>query len=71
MPTQRQIYLRIFLTILIGMGAAMGMGYVPCVGESVDQVLGSTYEIEVAGTRVRAEASLKPFYDPKSERVKV
>jgi len=23
------------------------------------------------GTRVRAEASLKPMYDPKSERVKV
>jgi 4-methylaminobutanoate oxidase (formaldehyde-forming) len=53
------------------LGAAMGMGYVPCPGQSVPDVLGSTYEIEVAGRRIRAEASLKPFYDPKSERVKV
>ena len=27
-------------------------------------------EIEVAGTRVGAQASIKPMYDPKSERVK-
>ncbi len=53
------------------LGGAIGMGYVPCKGESVADVLASTYEIEVAGTRVRAEASLKPMYDPKSERVKV
>lgn len=53
------------------LGAAIGMGYVPCPGESPAQVLASTYEIDVAGTRVPADASLKPFYDPKSERVKV
>ncbi|MEO0503617.1 MAG: glycine cleavage T C-terminal barrel domain-containing protein, partial [Pseudomonadota bacterium] len=53
------------------LGAAVGMGYVPCKGEAVADVLGSTYEIDVAGTRVVAEASLKPLYDPKSERVKV
>ena len=52
------------------LGAAIGMGYVPCKGETADEVLGSTYEIDVAGTRVRAEASLRPMYDPKSERVK-
>ncbi|MEL6689198.1 MAG: FAD-dependent oxidoreductase [Pseudomonadota bacterium] len=52
-------------------GAAMGMGYVPCEGESAKDVLASTYEIDVMGTRVKAEASLKPFYDPTSERVKV
>ena len=51
-------------------GAAMGMGYVPCKGESAAEVLASTYEIDVAGTRVTAEVSLKPMYDPKSERVK-
>ena len=51
-------------------GAAMGMGYVPCKGETVAEVLASTYEIDVMGTRIKAEASLKPFYDPKSERVK-
>jgi 4-methylaminobutanoate oxidase (formaldehyde-forming) len=53
------------------MGAAMGMGYVPCHGEALSDVLASTYEIDVAGTRVKAEVSSKPFYDPKSERVKV
>ncbi len=53
------------------LGGAMGLGYVPCKGESVQEVLASSYEIEVAGTRVAATASLKPMYDPKSERVKV
>ncbi len=53
------------------LGAAVGMGYVPCPGETAADVLASTYEIDVMGTRVAAEASLKPFYDPKSERVKV
>ncbi|KIN75257.1 Glycine cleavage T-protein (Aminomethyl transferase) [Sulfitobacter noctilucae] len=53
------------------LGGAVGMGYVSCKGESVAQVLASSYEIDVAGTRVRAEASIKPLYDPTSERVKV
>jgi len=53
------------------LGGAMGLGYVPCKGESVQEILASSYEIEVAGTRVAATASLKPMYDPKSERVKV
>ncbi|MEO1732132.1 MAG: FAD-dependent oxidoreductase [Pseudomonadota bacterium] len=52
------------------LGGAMGLGYVPCKGESASDVLASTYEIDVAGTRFMAEASLKPMYDPKSERVK-
>ncbi|MBY6141650.1 FAD-dependent oxidoreductase [Leisingera daeponensis] len=52
------------------LGAAIGMGYVPCEGESAADVLGSAYEIDVCGVKVRAEASLKPMYDPKSERVK-
>ena len=53
------------------LGGAIGMGYVPCKGESVDDMLSSTYEIEIAGNRVVAEASIRPMYDPKSERVKV
>jgi len=53
------------------LGGAIGMGYIPCAGETADEVLGSTYEIDVMGRRYRAEASLKPMYDPKSERVKV
>ena len=52
------------------LGGAIGMGYVPCKGESVAELLASTFEIDVMGTRVKAEASLKPMYDPKSERVK-
>jgi 4-methylaminobutanoate oxidase (formaldehyde-forming) len=53
------------------LGAAIGLGYVPCAGQTAADVLASDYEIDVAGTRVRAEASLRPMYDPKSERVKV
>ncbi|MEP3920190.1 FAD-dependent oxidoreductase [Ascidiaceihabitans sp.] len=53
------------------LGAAIGMGYVPCKGESVAQLLDSTFEIDIMGVKVKAEAQLKPFYDPKSERVKV
>ena len=52
------------------LGGAIGLGYVPCEGESEADVLGSTYEIEIAGTRVPATASLAPMYDPKSERVR-
>ena len=52
------------------LGGAMGMGYVPCVGENAAQVLASTYEIDVMGVRVRAEAALRPMYDPKGERVR-
>ncbi|MEM9575435.1 MAG: FAD-dependent oxidoreductase [Pseudomonadota bacterium] len=52
------------------LGAAMGLGYVPCKGETAAEVLASRYEIDVAGTRVAAEVSLKPMYDPGAERVK-
>ena len=53
------------------LGGAIGLGYVPCRGEKPAEVLASNYEIEIAGTRVQAEASLKPMYDPKSERTKL
>ena len=53
------------------LGAACGMGYVPSEGEKIADVLASSYEIEVAGTRVAAITQTKPLYDPKSERVKV
>ncbi|SFT92626.1 GcvT family protein [Sedimentitalea nanhaiensis] len=52
------------------LGAAIGMGYVPCKGETTAQVLASSYQIDVAGVRVAAEASLKPMYDPKAERAR-
>lgn len=53
------------------LGGAVGLGYVPCAGESPAEVLASSYEIEIAGTRVPAEASLRPMYDPKAERVRM
>ena len=52
------------------LGGAIGMGYVPCAGQSDAEILGATYEIEVAGKRHAAVASLVPMYDPKSERVR-
>jgi 4-methylaminobutanoate oxidase (formaldehyde-forming) len=53
------------------LGGAIGMGYVPCKGETAEQLLASTFEIDVMGTRVPAKASLKPMYDPTSERARV
>ena len=53
------------------LGGAVGLGYVPSAGQSVEDVLGSRYEIEIAGSRVKARASLEPFYDPKSLRVRM
>ncbi len=52
------------------LGGAIGLGYVPSEGETAEQILSSNYEIEVAGRRVPAAASLKPLYDPKAERVR-
>ena len=52
------------------LGGAVGLGYVPCRGESEADVLASAYEIEVAGVRHEAIASLAPMYDPKSARVR-
>ena len=53
------------------LGGAIGLGYVPCAGESEDEVLASAYAIEIAGERFAAHASLKPMYDPKGERVRM
>ena len=53
------------------LGGAVGLGYVPSKGEKPADVLASNYEIDVMGTKIKATASLKPMYDPRSERVKV
>ncbi|SOE15981.1 4-methylaminobutanoate oxidase (formaldehyde-forming) [Hoeflea halophila] len=53
------------------LGGAIGLGYVPSKGESAEEVLASTYEIEIAGVRHSAIASLKPLYDPGSLRVRM
>ena len=52
------------------LGAAVGLGYVPCPGETAKQVLASRYEIEVAGAHVEAAVSLRPMYDPAGERIR-
>lgn len=53
------------------LGAAIGMGYVPCKGEGAAALLASNYEVEIAGRRVAAKASLKPLYDPDGARVRI
>jgi len=53
------------------LGRAVGMGYVSHA-DGVDRALveQGRFEIEIAGRRFAAEASLQPFYDPKGERVR-
>ncbi len=54
------------------LGAAIGMGYVPAKeGETCKDMLASRYNIDVADQLYAAEVSLKPFYDPSSQRVKM
>ncbi len=54
------------------LGAAVGLGYVENrEGVNANFINDGSYEIEVAGVRVPATASLRPMYDPKSERVKM
>ena len=54
------------------LGKPVGLGYVANGGEPVDAafVAAGRYEIEVAGERIAATASLAPLYDPKSLRVR-
>ena len=52
-------------------GTAIGMGYVNCEDVvSADYVSAGNYELEVAGERVPARASLRPLYVPKNVRIK-
>ncbi len=44
-------------------GKPLALGYVPVAD-------GGHYEIEVAGERITAEATLKPFHDPASARIR-
>jgi 4-methylaminobutanoate oxidase (formaldehyde-forming) len=53
------------------LGAAVGLGYVNNDdGVTADFVKSGRYEIEVAGVRVPATASLRPLYDPTSSRIR-
>jgi len=53
-------------------GTALGLGYLANGGApvSVEWIAAGNYEVEVAAERVPARVSLRPFYDPASERVK-
>lgn len=53
------------------LGAAVGLGYIPSRGETAADLLASSYEIDVAGTRVPAAASVRPLYDPGASRVRM
>ncbi len=54
------------------LGRSLCMGYVrgdePVTPEFL---LSGSYEIEIASKRLKSKPSLKPFYDPQSERIKV
>ena len=54
------------------LGGAVGLGYVTSSrpGESAAEILASHYEIEVAGRRITAEASLRPMHDPEGARLR-
>ncbi len=53
------------------LGSCIGLGYVHMDhGVAADEVLDGDYEIEVAGEKITAEASLKPLYDPKNEKIR-
>jgi 4-methylaminobutanoate oxidase (formaldehyde-forming) len=54
------------------LGASVGLGFVFCQFDEQDQdILNSTYHIEIAGRRVDARASLQPIYDPQSRRMRL
>ena len=55
------------------LGATVAMGYVNAEGDVVtaDYVKAGSYKIRINGVEYDAEASLRPFYDPKSERVRM
>ena len=52
-------------------GASLGMGYVECnEGVSDDWLAAGRMEVEVAWKRYPVQAQLRPWYDPKGERVR-
>ncbi len=52
------------------LGAAVGLGYVPCAGESAEEVLGRATRSRSPGCGNAAVASLVPMHDPASDRVR-
>jgi len=52
------------------LGAAIGLGYVTVPPGGMHSVGADDYDIEVAGVRYAAIASLRPMYDPHNESIK-
>ena len=53
------------------LGGSVGLGYVEGIGRGDLHDSGAgAFEIEVAGVRVPAEASLRPMYDPDNSRIR-
>ena len=53
------------------LGGSVGLGYVDTSGvQDVGELPEDGFEIEVAGVRIPAEASLRPMYDPEGRRIR-
>ena len=53
------------------LGRSVGLGYTRVPAEATAQwIEARNYEIDIAGTRVPARASLKPYYDPSGSRIR-
>ena len=53
------------------LGGCIGLGYIEVEqGSGHDTHAAGSFDIEIAGKRVSAEASLQPLYDPKNERIR-
>ncbi len=53
------------------LGSAIGMGYVNGQQLTAERINVAQFEIEIALKRFKAKASLKGFYDPKGQRIKI
>ena len=54
------------------LGAGVGLGYIEHAdGVDSDYIASGQYEIEIAGERYPAIASVKPLYDPENLRIRV
>jgi 4-methylaminobutanoate oxidase (formaldehyde-forming) len=51
-------------------GASVGLGWMEVPGDPAEHVKAGQFEIEIAGERVPATASLAPFYDPKGAKIR-
>jgi len=54
------------------LGCALGIGYISSEGGADEAaIIGSKFEVDIAGDRVPVEVSLKPFYDPRRRKVRL